>query len=556
MAGKIYTPVTLWEDFSPEGFFVEVIKTLIYSDYALEKVRISRPSVSGGVSVYLEILRPTLDSDKRPLIFVCQSVGNKIPREEMKKIYDLGYSVCAIDFAGEPIEDASAFEEREYTFYPPLLSYAEYKNAKANLLAIGQTVKTSPYYEWIVSSKYALKYLRSVGYDDISVVSEKDSTIIGFTLASTEKLSCFISLFGTGWQVPIGHKFSDDIRTDFTPEEFCILAGLEAQSYASSVACPTLMLVATNYEKCDFDRAYETFSRTSENIYSAINYSISSRTLSNSSYNNFVTFLRAFAKKELIILPSETFIESKIVDGKISVTVTADARALEKTVIYASEGELDPKKRTYRHIATFKAKEDGKFTLTYQPTKNKKLVCFFAKSYYENGFSVSSQVVCKRYTDKEVSGMPEYNVIFSAKDALHSRVFEEIAPSVSTLFNMNEEPVTVKNLVVGAKNVKGLKVVGGIETNAVLSPENGAILLLDVCSDGEREIVVELVNNDNKSYRAITKIAGGNLWYNLKFEMPKFKTDELYQLKTYEDIRKIKIYSADGEFLINNLMWI
>lgn len=561
MTGKIYTPVTLWEDFDENNFSAEVLKTLIYEDLVIEKVRVVRPFLNEKVGVYLEMFRQNNgENEKRPLVFVLQDVSKPINKECLKQLFNMGYNACSIDFAGKPDnfdEETAVFTEREYTVYPPALSYAEYKRARADIFAIGKTVKESAFYEWIISAKYAISYLKNAGYDNISVLCEKNSTIIGFSLAVTEKLSSFISLYGTGWQVPIGHKFGGEIRTDFSTEEFCILAGLEAQSYASYITCPTLMLVATNYKGGDFDRAYETFARTPESIYSAINYTISSgKHMSHSCYVDAGLFLDKYAKNKDIYLPNETFIDGKVEDGKIKVTVSPDAEGFERVTLFVADGEVDPAKRIYKTFGkVYELDEENKAHFTYTPTENSKASFIFAKTYYKNGFSVCSQVICKRFSDKEIKGLPEYNVIYSTADKSLTRVLEEIRSEKETFFSMNINPDAF-DLKEGPFSINGLRVKNGIETIRVLSPNTDSILMVEVASDKEDKITVVLkCQGEEKEYRAQCKIYGGNLWYKLKFEIQNFKTEEGFPLKSFEKLEKIRIYS-DGEFLLHTLLWV
>ena len=57
-------------------------------------------------------------------------------------------------------------------------------------------------------------------------------------------------------------------------------------------------------------------------------------------------------------------------------------------------------------------------------------------------------------------------------------------------------------------------------------------------------------------YACSQKIAGGEVWYNLKFERNYFKTAEGRVLKEYKKINAIEFNFDGGEFLINNALWV
>ena len=56
-------------------------------------------------------------------------------------------------------------------------------------------------------------------------------------------------------------------------------------------------------------------------------------------------------------------------------------------------------------------------------------------------------------------------------------------------------------------------------------------------------------------YSASASITGGEVWQNVKFEKNRFKTAEGMSLKNYDKIEAIEFY-ADGDFLINNALWV
>ena len=71
-------------------------------------------------------------------------------------------------------------------------------------------------------------------------------------------------------------KFADNAEINMSDERHRYIAGIESQSWAPFVKCPVLMLCALRDGGCDYDRAYDTFSRIGAPDGCAITYSADS----------------------------------------------------------------------------------------------------------------------------------------------------------------------------------------------------------------------------------------------------------------------------------------
>jgi hypothetical protein len=389
----------------------------------------------------------------------------------------------------------------------------------------------------------------------------KDAVTIGFHLASTANLDAFISLYGCGWQLDCGYKFSTKVHNEYNRYEHRILAGIEAQSYASYVTCPILMQVATNYPGSDFDRAYDTYSRVNEDIDSIINYSIGSGAyLSYSAFRDCELFLDKFLNDKNIDVPKEVDLEVDVKDGKIVLSVTADVLGLDYIEVYSSEGVVEPEYRCWKRIKDFRLSEmvDNKYVFEYTPVCDNDIALFFAKAQYRNGFKISSPVVAKRYSNNEVVCQPQFNVIYASREYAKNGIFEALTTDVNVAFGMKTQLEVLKEIK-GPMGILGLPATRGLATFNVLEPSDDAMLVLDVYSKQDCEVKIELICNaftiNEQRYFATVKAVGGNIWNKIQIEKSQFKTADGYHIKSYDTVKLILI-TGDGEFAINNLLWI
>ena len=60
---------------------------------------------------------------------------------------------------------------------------------------------------------------------------------------------------------------------------------------------------------------------------------------------------------------------------------------------------------------------------------------------------------------------------------------------------------------------------------------------------------------EKTEYVTAVKIFGGDIWQNVKLELNNFKTKDGMGIKSYDKIQAVE-FSADGEFLVNNFLWV
>ena len=89
-------------------------------------------------------------------------------------------------------------------------------------------------------------------------------------------------------------------------------------------------------------------------------------------------------------------------------------------------------------------------------------------------------------------------------------------------------------------------------------PNEDAMFMFDCYCKEDNQITVKMITDyyGNKTeFMAKISLVGGEIWHNVKIEKAKFKTAEGMSLKSYEKVMAIE-FDAEGEWLINNALWV
>ncbi len=561
MLDKILTPVTLWEDFYIYDYAVSLVRERSFDGFIVKEYFLTR-KIDSGEEVKIYFKTASLgEAQGKNVIYYLQDATVPVDEKRLIELAEMGYLAVSADICSFSQEEVFVDEVTSFvpkTVYPEKLFYATAEGFAENPLYIGVNAKVTAYYQWTVNAKYLLDFLRKEGFDKFCVMADGHLVNTAFHLGATEDLCSIVTLYGSGWLTPLGHKYGGEVKIDFNETELKFIAGIEAQSYAGYVNCPTLMCVATNSKRCDIDRAYDTFARIREDVYSAMVYTVGLGTFLNyKTYCNVSIFIAKYFGKNYGDLQGEVFTDVKIVDGKLKVNSKFEKGAV-KVSVYASEGVVNPIYRCWKKIDESISLGDTTFETEYSPAQDNKIAFFFTEVTYGNGFTTTSAVVNKRFSPNEVKPVPQFKTVYSSLEKYKDGIFEALSTRVKTILGMKTvyEPVALKQ---GARSVMGVDASRGLLTLNVLNPANDAMMVLSVCAKENFKVTVELLVNaftdEQKSYFATFNLKGGNLWHELNIELAKFKTAEGYSLKTYEKVGAIKIY-ADKDFCINNLLWV
>lgn len=564
MAGKILTPSVLWADFAINKTPSAVVdKEKKKGEVSISHVRIhGRSAKDGNVSIAGILVRNT-ELKVAPGILLVQDFCEGLDETFAVFLATKGYNVLLIDLVGK--NDKSDFN----TIYPQSLSHANYEQVKDSLYSFDGSAKESCWFEWVCVTRYALAY-----FDSLPFVSQiggigvgEAATVMWQTAATDKKLACAVLALNAGWNIYRGYnKFGTEEIPQFSDDVMKVLAGIEPESYAPHITCPTLTVVSLNDELFDSDRAYDTVSRIPEGTFGALLYSSSTEGfIDENGCSNILIFLKEFLIKGNVLatgMPSNIAIKSEIKDGKIIIEVTPDSDGVKDISLMCAEGEENSALRTWTKTEKFIEKNGDTYIYEYTPYHKSGTAYFFATVSYRNGFSISSNVICKRFTDKEIKFGYKNTVMFSSRNENAESIFVSKRLTDTKPYWID---IKGKNNVFTKSGTMGIVGVGCNNTlvsycvNSVkYKPNDDCILMLDVMAKNSTTLTVKLVTDyfgEKVEYSAKVTVKGAKAWNNIKIERTSFKSELGMVLKTYEKIQAIE-FIAQESFLINNILWI
>ena len=552
MSATILTPLMLWKSFSlgnpPKTF---VVSSKQRADAVVEQFYIDgKHTRADTVKIFCTSATPTSNPDA-PAIIVFTDGRNDTEEKIALSLAKDGYRAFVVNLYGkkEGVE--------KYTLYPEDLDYANYEVAKENLYSVKKDVTKTCWYEWCLAGRYAFKAIKEkIGDAKVGVVGVKEFATVMWQLVAFEKdVSCAVSLFGYGWEAYKKiHKYGDKLEPQFDDETLMFVAGIEPESYALHVKCPTLILTATNSKDWSVDRAYDTLGKIKDDVFKAVDYSVGySDSLSATETDNLKTFFKAHLTGEIDLGQAKAEIKAEVKLGKIEVEVIPEDEKVKEVVLYSAEEIMNPAKRCW--IKSLPQRDDnGSYFFDYLPYSQSNTAFFFAKITLDSGFTFSTGIICKKFVPNEIGVSHKSTVIFSGRTAFGESVFAPV--STQSLIASAQEEVYVKN---GPMGISGVYCQGGLVTykiNAVKDrPKDDAILMLDVFSKEENTVTVKLVDVNGLEYSVSLSINGGKVWFNLKIEKSKFKTKEGIILRSYDKIVRMELSSLSA-CLINNALWV
>lgn len=560
MAGTILTPTAVWKDFRIDGALTfETLSEEKKGDLLITEIYINGRTVADGMVKIYGVLVRNLNVISAPAILSVQDFKNGADRSLALRLADEGYASFTIDVAGK-------YPGRErFTVYPQSMSYANYNPEKFKNAIIEEEVNKTFWFEWGCAVKYAIAFLK--GQRFVSTVGllgiNGAATPVWYATATEKDIACAVIVGNAGWLGYDGiYKTENTAEPQFDDDKLKFLAAADPQAYARHVACPVYILSPTNSSVFELDRACDTAARIDENFYVATDYSVGSREcVGYDCFKSALLFFKRFLNGGNAVMPSAVSVKAEIADKCIVAEVFPDTVGLKKLTLYAAEGEIKPQLRSWRVVEQERL-EDGRFVFKYNPYYKSKMVSFFARAVYNNGFSRSSAVVYKRFNEDEVSSVQKYKILYSSRISGASSSFYPDYENYLPPFGIETVPSIGTTVKKGPMDMTGITCSRGLLTFKVniekYRPTDGMLLMFDVYAKEGCILTVKLVTDyfgKKAEYCAAINVHGGDVWQNVKIEQNKFKTFEGMILKSYEKIEAIEFVS-DSECVINNALWV
>ena len=563
---KILTPSAVWKDFKGNLPLKDSkVNEMTYDGISYNEVYFSGREInSSRVRIYGLYARPNPLPSNRKIgaVLILPDFCDTINLEIVNHFAKMGYAVLMVDYRG------NVGESTNHTIYPSELDYANY--GKEDMFVVERTAKETCWYEWSCVAKYALSYLQSrIEVDKIALVGIKQGANVGWqTLYNEDRVACFVSLFGAGWQAYKGLFKSEGTDIEMNDERYRWLGGVDAHVYAQYCQCPVLYLTATNSPDFDCERGVETISRVKDPTNCSFNYAPRFRnTINKKCVDDIALFLKKYITRAGSLSDRLYFPESPTVfiaigeDGRNAFVEVGncDNEKLKNLTVYMSEGIVDPSKRNWCQMNPIKGKTTEAFRYFKLPLGGgASFIHAFAVAEYKNGFTVSSRIVVKKL--QEVLPATSNNLIYSSRNGADCfTICDELSSSIGKIFfteNIGVELAECANGINGVTSRFGLLNYRIVENR--FSPDQRSILKGDVyCEDYTRLKVSVVVAEKEKhrSYFSVLELKGSKVWQKFQIEFANLKDDNRMSIKDYDNIVAIKI-EAESRFAINNLLLI
>lgn len=558
MASTIYTPVTIFNDFKIEGDLKE--KNAFLTDVDGVKVKKfyldGNKEKDGTVQIFCTAVYSTSEDLSSALIVVPDYRGG-IDEDFMICLAKRGYAVFSADVLGED-------DKPYYTRYPKSLAHATLAIAKDNIYTVKDDVKGTCWYEWARVYKHLSEYVFNQGFKFVGGIGfGRLATVLYHVSANEKRFSALAFMYNAGWEAQKEKHDKTTSSADFSDEMIKYLAGIEPEAYVPYISCPMYFLSATNSSVFEMDRTADTVIRAKASKYSVLDYSVNTKEFANFNHFNNVLYFFDKVNKEgkSPDLPEVQDLKCDVLTDRIR-AINEFGKVIPKSVcLYASEGSTDPEERIWTKVEEVKPEKDANSVVfEYFPKKENSDVYLFIRSEFDKGYKAGSNVVMKRTDGMDIKTKNTNKVIFSSRDDYAETVFFPVKPKLKTPIDYLGG-YSVKREK-GPMDIEGVSCLSGLQTLKTLSDGDlleDSVLVMDIYVKGDALVKVSLLhvdqNGNKKRYACYFKLKGEEIWHNVKAELSKFKSEEGANLRSFENVKSIRIES-DAEFILNNALWV
>ncbi|MCD8205420.1 MAG: hypothetical protein LUD29_02250 [Clostridia bacterium] len=558
----IMTPLNIWDGLDlglePKCRVLEEFKE---DDVTLRHLMfLGRDTGEGRVEIHGVMAYSGDVPSDRGVLYLPDS-GDAVSVDILKLFASKGYSVLAVDYRGE------GFKGEYFTRYPQNVSYANVKKAGRRKNFVDETADRTSWYEWCAAALYGKSLLDLItGSAHTAVVGHKDGGEIAWKIITKGEFSCAVIISAAGWDYCEGHSKFDNTEPALSDERYRFIAGVDSQSFAGYAGCPVMMICTLHDEGFDYDRAYDTFIRingehASESVilYSLPCFNFVSRRAT----KNMFMYLDKFVSERQIFIPRSSDVEIVMDEEKnlvAKVSLDPDGQR-EHCDLYFAEDELDFRKRFWNQAKFLNSDpESGITSFSLDIAKGTSQIFVLARSKYTNGFTVWSKIYTKKTSGVFKNSASRQKVLFFAdgKDASCDG-FSMIDVRCGAVGGVFATDKSSGPKIVERDGLFGITSPRGITTWKISSkryaPGEGDSLKLDLYTDEEGEVTVELYDSDLRVYYSAKIKALGKVWQDEILDTRDFKSDAGMPLPSFLLADRLSVFSRTP-FAVNNLMWL
>lgn len=501
------------------------------------------------------VLAQSENKKDAPLLVIIGDYYHGIDIDIMLYYAGMGFSVFMFDYSGE------GFGKTKYTFYTPETDYANYLRAGRRLNYADTNARETCYFEWSTLAHYAVT--AAIGLFDnkpakTGVLGVGTGANIAWMLAYADKrITACCNIFAAGWDVyKDKFKYGSNDLNEISEERERWLAGLSAETYAKYINIPIMLLTASNNKYTHIERAYDTMARIPDARNSFICIAPNSDGYI-CHYGNIRLFFEKYLLDKDITMPQKAQLGIDNTENTVALKVECGNMDDVKDInIYCSENQLNPISRAWFTYNAYKSQGVAIPKLH----ANDGLLFAYANITYNSGLVLSTNLCVKNKGElsRTNSIIKRSNLIYDSKMGLDCfTVFSREKPLLKDLHK--DCKITLKK---GPENILGICASSLATYKVGAAGCNGTedeSFKFDIYSASEQELTIYFLDKqglDTQDYHCTTvKLKGGSIWQPVEIKKQNLKTKDGIILKSWEDVI-MAAFTAEKEFLINNILWI
>lgn len=551
-----------------------LIERMREGDLTIDRIRYKGKPIGGErVSIYAVYAHREIN-ESNAAVLLLNDIDKTIDYDLIRYFERMGYSVLMPDYRGETEENRG---KGNYTIYPEKISYANYEQAGRRIQYADESVLETSWFEWIRVAKFSYDFLKQQNYSKIGVVGIRGGGEIVWKLIASQKVSCGIVVNAAGWQAYKGYYRYDEEKLELTEERCRFISGLDSQAYAPFIQSPILMLCTGRDERCEIDRAYDTYARINFEMEKAIAYSVKHNGyLGENVSKDIQLFLSKYLTGRQVFIPTPVDIQIIVSEENELIAVVSfdEQSSVLNSGLYCIANPLNPIDGEWTQMPHKTTLPDGREVFLLNVCSTATELHLFAYATCTNGFLTTSKIVKYHITQSVKNSYPKNRVLFSGND--NSSGFYYIDNKKNTLSDilLLNTAESIPKLSNGYGNILGLLCNDGLISYRPgmeeYSADENSLLSLDVYCNTSCELYIGLLKRIDKKmqgYFLKRRIQPFGKWKKFVFKAKDFeanitdddmaKEQERRKLESFKGISALTFQCVDQKpYLVNNIIWI
>ncbi len=540
---ELFTTATLWKNYDRRAQPLEqtVISSEKQADRTVEYVFFNGdPCADGCTRIFSRYYRP--EKANGAGVVVMNDVMDVFDETYVNLLSSAGYCVLVVDYVGKRRAEL-------YTVYPHSLTEANYFVCPDAGLNLPDNPKQSCWYVWATLMLRGVTFLenRPEITRKISVFGVKTGAFQVWKAAYVDdNLACGVALFNSGY-------INSDALSGTKQMQYNIC--IDNSPYAGDIRVPVLAEVASNAR----DNSIEYMSDLTNNVRNnSCFFAIGERRcglLSDDQIKNIRIFVDECNFGEIEKLPRQPEIVARESGRSLFYDVKIDSSLSVSDVrLFVSEGDMPfAYKNWHRYPLSFL--QDGSYMARVNVYAPKERMCAFVTVSYENGFSVTSELV------QNIPFLMKVKPTDSAKAHLLYSV-EDGVDDWTVLGGHGEKGSLSPYIEEGEYGLKG--VTSDFDTLSTFKfgefrykMEGKSYIQVTVYIESDMRVSVTVTEKREGDYLNFTHsvhLRGYKEWIKVNLRADEFRCGAL-RLENFDDISCFTIES-DGKLLLNSVILV